>query len=67
MQSRVSFNAGEFAPEMSARADVEYYNKGCLTLENWEVSQLGSIKRRRGMRKFAIAHSENSRLPTVSI
>lgn len=62
MQSRVSFNAGEFAPEMSARADVEYYNKGCLTLENWEVSQLGSIKRRRGMRKFAIAHSENSRL-----
>lgn len=62
MQGRVAFNAGEFAPEMSVRSDVDYYNRGCLTLENWEVSQLGGLKRRKGMRKFAAAHSENSRL-----
>lgn len=62
MQGRVAFNAGEFAPEMSARSDIDYYNRGCLTLENWELSQLGGIKRRRGMRRFAVAHSENSRL-----
>lgn len=62
MQGRVAFNAGEFSPEMAVRSDIDYYNRGCLTLENWEVSQLGGLKRRRGMRRFAVAHSENSRL-----
>ena len=62
MQARVAFNAGEFAPEMVMRTDIDYYQRGCLTLENWELSQLGGLKRRRGMRKVALAHSENSRL-----
>lgn len=60
MQGRVSFNAGEFAPELGVRADIEYYNRGCLTLENWEVSQLGGVKRRKGMRHFANAISADS-------
>ena len=60
MQARVSFNAGEFAPELGVRADIEYYNRGCLTLENWEVSQLGGVKRRKGMRKFIEALSPDS-------
>lgn len=60
MQGRVSFNAGEFAPELGVRADIEYYNRGCLTLENWEVSQLGGVRRRKGMRKLADALSADS-------
>ncbi len=62
MQTRVSFNAGEFAPEMRVRSDIDYYQRGCLTLENWELDQMGGIKRRKGMRKFAVANSKNSRL-----
>lgn len=60
MQGRVSFNAGEFAPELGVRADIDYYNRGCLKLENWDVSQLGGVKRRKGMRKFADALSKDS-------
>ena len=37
MQARVAFNAGEFAPEMVMRTDIDYYQRGCLTLENWEL------------------------------
>ena len=62
MQTRVSFNAGEFAPEMRVRSDIDYYQRGCLTLENWELNQMGGIKRRKGMRKFAVANSRNVRL-----
>lgn len=60
MQTRVSFNAGEFSPELGVRADIDYYNKGCLTLENWQVSQLGGIRRRKGMRRFAEALGADS-------
>ena len=60
MQGRVSFNAGEFAPELGVRADIDYYNRGCLTMENWDVSQLGGVRRRKGMRKFADALSADS-------
>lgn len=60
MQSRVSFNAGELAPDLALRADIEYYNKGCQRLENWHVSQTGGVRRRKGMRFFADAMSEDS-------
>lgn len=62
MQTRVAFNAGEFSPELSTRADIDYYNRGCLTLENWEVSQLGGVRRRRGMRRLKEAISADSTL-----
>lgn len=62
MQSRVTFNAGELAPELSCRADIDQYTHGCSKLENWEVSELGGLKRRRGMRQFAEAMSSNGRL-----
>lgn len=62
MQSRVAFNAGEFAPEMALRSDVDYYNRGCQCLENWDVSQMGGVSRRRGMRQFAEASSADCRL-----
>ena len=31
--------------------------RGCRVLENWVVSQMGGVKRRRGMRYFADALS----------
>lgn len=55
MQNRVAFNTGEVTPELDARVDVEPLARACEKLENWEVSQLGGIKRRRGMRAFASA------------
>jgi hypothetical protein len=62
MQSRIAFNAGEFAPDLEARSDIEYFHKACSCLENWEVSQMGGVRRRKGMRRFATAIGENSRL-----
>lgn len=62
MQSRIAFNAGEFAPDLETRSDIEYYHKACSCLENWEVSQMGGVRRRKGMRHFATAVNEDSRL-----
>ena len=62
MQTRIAFNSGEFTPEMECRSDLEQYGRGCSVLENWQVSQMGGIKRRKGMRLVTSALSENSRL-----
>lgn len=62
MQTRVCFNGGEISPEMSARADMDVYARSCTRLENWEVRQMGGVRRRRGMRRFAEALDGNSRL-----
>lgn len=62
MQSRISFNAGEFSPDLATRSDIEYYFKACSCLENWDVSQMGGLKRRKGMRHFAKAMTANSKL-----
>ena len=62
MQARLSFNAGELAPELGCRSDLEKFMFGCEVLENWQVGQLGGIKRRRGMRSLVSAISSESRL-----
>lgn len=62
MQARVSFNAGEFAPELSERSDLEKFALGCSVLVNWEVGQLGGLRRRRGMRPVTTALSSISRI-----
>ena len=62
MHTRVAFNSGEFTPEMACRSDLEQYGRGCSVLENWNVSQIGGIKRRKGMRHVTAALSEDSRL-----
>lgn len=62
MQTRIAFNSGEFSPEMDCRSDLEQYGRGCSILENWQVSQMGGIKRRRGMRYVNDAISSDSRL-----
>ena len=53
MQTRTCFNGGELSPELGQRADLDAYMRGCRVLENWELSQMGGVRRRRGMREFA--------------
>ncbi len=60
MQTRIGFNGGEMSPEMACRVDMEGYMRGCSVLENWELSQMGGIKRRRGMRYVSSALSAKS-------
>lgn len=62
MQTRVAFNSGEFSPEMAVRYDVDPSMRALDILENWEVSPMGGIKRRRGMRFFAKAVSTEDKL-----
>lgn len=62
MQTRTCFNGGELAPEMAARCDVDVYMRGCQVLENWDVNQMGGVRRRRGMRDVCAALDGDSRL-----
>lgn len=62
MQTRLAFNSGEFSPEMAYRSDMDQHGRACEKLENWEVSQMGGLKRRRGMRRLSRAASARSRL-----
>ena len=62
MQSRNAFNGGEVSPEMEVRSDLDIYPRVCRKLENWELSQIGGIKRRRGMRYIADALAADSML-----
>ena len=47
---------------MAARCDVDVYMRGCRCLENWEVDQMGGVRRRRGMREVCAALGADSRL-----
>lgn len=47
---------------MAARCDVDVYMRGCRVLENWDVNQMGGVRRRRGMRYVRDAESVDSRL-----
>lgn len=56
---RLAFNGGEVSPELALRSDLDVYHRACSVLENFDVSQMGGIKRRRGMRFFAEGHGGN--------
>lgn len=62
MQTRTSFNGGEQSVELGCRCDLDAYMRGCQVLENWHLSQMGGVKRRRGMRRVCPALGEESRL-----
>ena len=53
MQTRNSFNGGEWSPEMGVRADLETYPRGNRCMENWELSPEGGIRNRKGFGKLA--------------
>ena len=58
---RISFNGGELSRELALRADLDAYHRGARVLVNWEISQTGSLRRRRGMLPLTDA-LERSRL-----
>lgn len=62
MQTRLSFNSGEFSPDLACRSDLDQFSRACSTLENWDIAQTGGVRRRRGMREFSPALSADSRL-----
>lgn len=62
MQSRNTFNGGEVTDEMEVRSDLDIYPRVCRKLENWDLSQIGGIKRRRGMRYVTDALAGDSML-----
>lgn len=62
MTARNSFNGGELSPSMQMRVDMDVFQRGCSCVENFDIGQTGSVRRRRGFRKFAEAQGESSRL-----
>ena len=62
MQTRTSFNGGEQSVELGCRCDLDAYMRGCQVLENWQLSQMGGVKRRRGMRRVCEGLGLDSRL-----
>jgi len=44
------FTAGELSPKFSGRSELEIYNKGCATLENWVPFSQGGVRTRPGMK-----------------
>lgn len=43
-----SFNAGELSPLLEGRSDLEFYFRGCSTLQNFLVLAQGGVERRPG-------------------
>lgn len=57
----VNFNAGELSPQMSGRIDVDKYNVGCNTLQNFIALVQGPAMRRSGSRYVAEVKSSANR------
>lgn len=58
---RTSFNAGELSPLLDGRVDINKYNNGCTTLENFIPSVQGPAVRRGGTRFVAEVKSSANR------
>lgn len=50
---RLAFNGGEVSGALALRSDLDVYARACSCVENFDISQMGGVKRRRGMRFFA--------------
>ena len=62
---RISFNAGELSPQLLQRSDLDAFHRGAATLVNWDVSQMGGIRRRSGMLPFASAWERSRLIPYI--
>lgn len=52
--TRHRFNGGEVSPEVAlARSDMEFYSKGCQTLENFIPLLRGGVMRRPGFERYS--------------
>ena len=59
---RVAFNGGELSPQVQMRADLDVFQRGCSSVENFDIGQAGGVTRRRGFRRFVRAQGTASRL-----
>ena len=59
---RVAFNGGELSPQVQMRADLDVFQRGCSSVENFDIGQAGGVTRRRGFRRFRRAQGTASRL-----
>lgn len=50
-----AFSAGELAPEMYGRYDVDKYGTGCMILKNWIIMAQGGVYKRPGKKFIAKA------------
>ena len=50
---RLAFNGGEVSSALALRSDLDVYARSCSCVENFDISQMGGVTRRRGMRYFA--------------
>jgi len=50
---RYAFNAGEWAPELHYRSDLERYYAACRELTNYLVTPYGAVRRRPGLEAIA--------------
>lgn len=48
--NRLAFNGGELDPASAMRSDLDAFHRGASIIENFDVQQMGGIKRRKGMR-----------------
>lgn len=64
--SRISFNGGELSPAAELRADLDVYARGCSSVLNMEIGQMGGVRRRRGMASVVPAMSDHSRIVSVT-
>lgn len=62
MQSRISFNGGEWSPEMGTRVDLETYPRGCEEIVNWELRPEGGVSKRKGFRNMGVDSREEMRI-----
>ncbi|GAH37867.1 unnamed protein product, partial [marine sediment metagenome] len=53
----ISFNAGEFTPQIDARSDIEKYSSGCRTLDNFIPRIYGGVTKRPGTKYIYAARS----------
>lgn len=47
---RNAFNGGEVSPNIAQRPDLDVHARACTRVENFDLSQTGGVRRRRGMR-----------------
>ncbi len=60
-----AFIAGELAPSLTARVDLEKYNKGCRTLKNFLVQAYGGAVKRPGFVLLDALPGEAALVPFV--
>lgn len=60
-----AFNGGEVSPWMARRVDMDVLARACRTLLNFDVSQTGGLRRRRGFRRIVAALEGSVILPYI--